>query len=153
MGNQENLDEFTSQHWAGDFVPGFVLQQIGIFLTWGWPSVQGGNPTTMDFTQVARGKKLWCHLAVTYHHITQDIAQGLWDFERKWVQEKASEHLPIRHADIFIGWVLPRLSSNITSDRYNESDKHRKIQVPEEQLGVEELDICRARCADDDSCL
>lgn len=103
-------DEFTAGHWAGDCIMGKALQDAGVDLFWSWPTIISENPLAMDFEDAFGGnaRKLWCHYAVTYHHLSTREVLQLADFEEEWNAEVSLLHpfsisplllLPNAHAD------------------------------------------------------
>ena len=79
-------DEYTSNNWAGDQILGWALLNVGVSLLWSWPNLQGRQPQEIYYTAVSYNKKLWCHYAVSYHHMTAEQIMAMWQFERQWAQ-------------------------------------------------------------------
>lgn len=83
----QELDRFTSDHWAGDCVLGKAIQDAGVPLTWAWPSVQNEKISVFDHNAYVYNRRVWCHPAVTYHHMTAEAVDSMWKFEQNWIQD------------------------------------------------------------------
>lgn len=83
----KELDAFTSDHWAGDCVLGKTIQDAGVPLTWAWPSVQNERLSVFDHNANVYDRRVWCHPAVTYHHMTAEAVESMWQFEQNWIRD------------------------------------------------------------------
>jgi hypothetical protein len=87
----ENLkfyDDFTAGHWAGDCVLGKALRDVGVPLTWSFPTLSSEEPADTDMESGFGGpeKKPWCYYAASYHHLPPSEYNIFYDFEQKWYQ-------------------------------------------------------------------
>ncbi|GAB1214131.1 hypothetical protein ATERTT37_003291 [Aspergillus terreus] len=135
-------DTYTDHHWAGDCVLGKALQDAGVGLLWSWPMMQGSNPWFFDYLSPAFGKTPWCYPPVTYHHMTPEGVQAMWDFEQ--MQSRQDREANVLYRDVFQTLIQPRLSQN-EPDWDNES--------PDVTEGVASVADCQAQCALDAECL
>ncbi|KXL42843.1 glycosyltransferase family 31 protein [Acidomyces richmondensis BFW] len=145
MEEQEEWDRFAADHWAGDCVFGTFMERKQIAnLTWSFPSLQGSDPTTLDWTQITDDKRMWCYPAVTYHHLKPSTVEALWDIEQEWIEDSGGKSLT--HGDMFKKFALSRL-------------KHERVawdNLSEDELeGHQTSDAldCRAVCESDTSCI
>ena len=84
--NKMMWESFTARHWAGDCVLGKAFHEAGAPLTWAWPLIQGDRPTTLDYTGLDFSRRIWCHPAVTYHHMSPTGVKDMWHFEQEWTK-------------------------------------------------------------------
>ncbi|KLJ11168.1 hypothetical protein EMPG_13551 [Blastomyces silverae] len=137
-------DDFTAQEWAGDYVLGKALKDVGVGLHWSWPMLQGSTPWSFDYISNRYGNVPWCYPPVTYHHMTPDDIRAFWDFERNWRSEKNGNTL-LLHRDVFQQLIKPGFSK-LEQDWDNESADIIK------DVGNDAKD-CAQRCVDDVECL
>jgi hypothetical protein len=70
------FDMMVKDDCCGDKVLGILLKQKQISLTNWDPLTSGQKPRRMGF-----GPKLWCQPAVTYHHMSPEEINEMWQFE------------------------------------------------------------------------
>jgi hypothetical protein len=115
----------------------------------------------------AEGKtsRLWCGTPVSYHHMTPDMTQDMWDFEQAWLAKhdpvkKPSQSPPdqerqtltdasqatdtLRHGDVFTDLLMPQMMAP-RADWENLSEN-------EEQGTLASVDECRAVCVAKEEC-
>lgn len=126
---------FTNGTSFGDLILGYVLEQAGVGLTGAWPLIQRETPSTMEYT-----RDVWCHPAVTFHHIDALEIKSIWDLEQRWI---ANMQGPLVHFDIFNHLIYPLLATKIV-DWDNFSDGEEKFLTPNE--GFED---CKLHCEED----
>ena len=85
--HQSELEDFTAGHWAGDCVLGKTFKDAGVPLTLTWPIIQGDHPGVFPYgrTDHSRVTPLWCYPITTYHHLSADVIEELWDSEQRWI--------------------------------------------------------------------
>ncbi|KAH8704401.1 hypothetical protein GQ44DRAFT_743687 [Phaeosphaeriaceae sp. PMI808] len=103
-----DYNQYTIEKWAGDMVLGKVLKDIQIPLLWAFPHFQGDPVSTLDHNITKIDRQPWCYPAITYHHMPKDEIRIFWEFEQKW-QRMHQQNVPLRHADVFKGHILPYL--------------------------------------------
>lgn len=77
-------NEFAPTQFAGDCVLGKIMEDAGIPLTWSWPHLQGERPVDIDYDAIHYDKRLWCHQAVSYHHLLPEDIMDFSRFEHNW---------------------------------------------------------------------
>lgn len=145
LEHKEEVENFTSNHWAGDCVLGKVIKDSGTSLTWAWPIWLGIDIGNMDYNLTDYGHRLWCSPAVSYHHLSPSIVEDLWRFEQEWIaREDTGSPAFLRHKDIYAEFILPR-----TSKPRRNWDNH----ADEARGPAASLQECRGICEEDKSCL
>ncbi|ORY55106.1 uncharacterized protein BCR38DRAFT_357312 [Pseudomassariella vexata] len=140
----KNYDEFTAAHWAGDCVLGKALADAGVPLFWSWPNLVNEQPSNMDFNASFGNmyKKLWCHNAASYHHLSPADIDHFSAFERRW--NRMNPDVLMRHADVFRQYILPRIvPEHADWDNLSEHDHGFSNS----------LDDCRRICELEDDCV
>ena len=96
---QAEVEAFTDGHWAGDCVLGKYIREAGVPFHNAWPHIQGDYPGLVPYAR-ADGRSVpdenlreWCYPALSYHHMSPDMTQDLYDFEQKWMKT----HDPVCH--------------------------------------------------------
>lgn len=98
--NLAYYDDLTSREWAGDCVLGALLADAGSPVFWAWPNFQGDSPAALDYSaETENHDQLWCHAAITYHHLSAQQIQQLWDLELQWASEFKDK--PMLFSDVF----------------------------------------------------
>ena len=88
--HQQEVEDATAKHWAGDCVLGNVFKDAGIKLTDSYPIFQGHYPGIVPYAKPSGRSKegdrmrLWCYPSVSYHHVTPKVIKDLWNFEQQW---------------------------------------------------------------------
>ena len=80
-------DSYTADQWTGDFILGKVLTDVRARLRWAWPNFQADPLFAMDYGADNYNKRMWCHAAVSYHHMEPGEIDATWRFEQKWRKE------------------------------------------------------------------
>ncbi|WPG99658.1 Hypothetical protein R9X50_00247700 [Acrodontium crateriforme] len=149
---QKKWDEFASSHWAGDCVLATALEtDLDIKLFWAFPMIQGGDPAIMDFSEIGYDKKVWCFPAMTYHHLSPENIEAMWEFEQEWTSSELGKKEPMRHGDIFKQWLLPKLKTKSEIREWSDWDNHAKDVV--EDAEVNDTAGCRAKCEGNSTCM
>lgn len=89
QAHQREYEDFTEGHWAGDCVLGKALKDSGTSLTRAWPIFQGDDVGNMNYNHQTQ----WCQPTVSYHHVSAEMIQDLYDFEKAWMSDT------VRHAE------------------------------------------------------
>ncbi|PLB48564.1 hypothetical protein P170DRAFT_448236 [Aspergillus steynii IBT 23096] len=134
--NPVELEELTARHWAGDCVLGEVIQAVHIPFIWSWPMLQGARVWEADLFTERYGRKPWCYPAVSYHHMSQEDIQNMWDFERQWFATNQDSKLPLLHKDT--DW------DNLSADNADDSNDNNAITT---------YGDCAQQCARNAGCL
>jgi hypothetical protein len=80
----KEVEEITARNWAGDSVLGKVLHDVNVPLLWSWPLLLTARVWEFDHLAEGYGRKPWCYPAVSYHHMTIEDIQSMWQFEQHW---------------------------------------------------------------------
>nr|POE49331.1 hypothetical protein CFP56_32481 [Quercus suber] len=145
--NQEELDRFAAEHWAGDCVLSSTLEhKLDVGLTWAFPILQGGDPTLQDFSEYGYDRQIWCYPTVSYHHLTPAAIQSLWEFEQQWTSDTNTRDEPIRHKNIFKQWAMPQMVNE------REDWENMSFEEVDEHI-ANDINSCRAHCERNSSCL
>ncbi|KAI3327861.1 glycosyltransferase family 31 protein [Xylariaceae sp. AK1471] len=141
--NLKFYDDFTANHWAGDCVLGKALHDVGVPLTWSFPTLSSEEPADTDFETAFGGpeKKPWCYYAASYHHLPPSEYPVFHDFEQKWYQTNTTL---LRHKDVFFNYLLPQLATK-RAEWDNHSDK--------EQTTESSFEGCRKACESQPDCM
>lgn len=138
VANNAEWEAITASQWAGDCVLGKALSDSGTKLTWAWPIFQGRDIGNMNYSEIFRGKRLWCYPSVSYHHLTPWAVEDMWRFEQSVIAQNGEVSPRImRHRDVFAEYILPQTQDS-RSDWYNHADEYRGL--------VSSLDECRSIC-------
>jgi hypothetical protein len=92
--HQQDLEGVTDRHWAGDCVLGMAFRDSGVGFTNAWPITQGDYPGIVPYAgpdgrPVANpSARIWCYPVVTYHHVSTETIEGLWNFEQDWIANR-----------------------------------------------------------------
>ncbi|KAI5207763.1 hypothetical protein E4T39_01839 [Aureobasidium subglaciale] len=143
--NRHEYEEFTANHWAGDCVFGKLLKDTGISLTWTWPNLQGTPISSVNYTADNFSKRLWCHRAVSYHHMVSKEIEAVWHFEHQLL--KRNESASLRHKDVFEHFVLPHLRP-FRDNWDNWSEEHIDLRA-----GADLFEACKVECSRREECL
>jgi hypothetical protein len=88
QANREALDKMIAAEWAGDIALAFVFKQAGVPLTASWPIYKPHYVGILDFGLQYEDKRFWCYPVGSFHHMTPDAVQGMWDYEQQWIREE-----------------------------------------------------------------
>lgn len=97
--HQQELEQMTSQEWAGDCVLAQALKQVHVDLTWAWPMMMTSRPHEIDHFSEAYGRQPWCYPAVSYHHMSPRDIEEMWQFDRGWF--KSGKNALLLHGDVY----------------------------------------------------
>lgn len=92
--HKQALEEFTDHHWAGDCVLGTAFRDAGVKFTNAWPITQGDYPGLVPYAgpdgrPVANpSARVWCYPVATYHHVSPETVEDLWNFEQDWIANR-----------------------------------------------------------------
>ncbi|KAF4539656.1 Glycosyltransferase family 31 [Lasiodiplodia theobromae] len=87
--NVPQYNELTRNEWAGDLVLARAMKNQGIYPTRSFPILQRETPFTLDYTE-----RHWCFPVVSYHHMTPDWIQAMWDYEQQWLAKQQAVSVP-----------------------------------------------------------
>lgn len=98
QGNHERLDRFVEAEWAGDILLGQVFIDSGVPMTYSWPIFQPSNFGMVDFGMTQDRRRYWCYPIASFHHMTPDNIEDMWNMEQQWIEEEndVSPSSPIR---------------------------------------------------------
>ncbi|KAI9653208.1 MAG: hypothetical protein M1831_006166 [Alyxoria varia] len=142
-------DSFTAGHWAGDCVLGKTLADVGAGLLWAWPNFQGDQPFAIDYGADVFDKHLWCHAAISYHHMEPEEIDATWRFEQSWL--KQSGNASMLHASVFEHYILPEVERIAKSadaaqwDNWSDGDTHNVNESGSARI-KDQLLQCRSIC-------
>jgi hypothetical protein len=97
--NKADIETLTDQQWAGDAVLGKVFNDAGVKTTDAWPHFQGDYPGLVAYAGAdgrygpAQGLREWCVPTISYHHMSSEMIESLWEFEQRWVSDHANVSL------------------------------------------------------------
>lgn len=89
--HQREFDYVTDLNWAGDEVLGKAFINSDIQLTYGWPIFQLDYPGVVPYARpddrsvYDSRMRLWCYPTVSYHHVSPETVEDLWNFEQDWI--------------------------------------------------------------------
>lgn len=83
--HQKEWEDFTNGHWAGDCVLGKAFKDAGAPLTYAWPIWQADDIGNMNYERADNGFRLWCKPTISYHHLSPEVVEEMWDFEQDWM--------------------------------------------------------------------
>jgi hypothetical protein len=168
--NRAQIETLTDQQWAGDYVLGKSFNDAGVSTTDAWPHFQGDYPGLVAYAGpdgrygTVGLPREWCAPTISYHHMSSDMIEGLWNFEQQWIsayenvslalerlRRRAEKRLmtgpqssdTLRHGDVFKEYVMPQMMDG-KADWDNLSD--------EDAAEVDNVDECRARCDANPDC-
>ena len=100
---QEELEEMTSNEWAGDCALARALAETHIPLTWSWPMMMTSRPWEIDHFSEGYGRQPWCYPVVTYHHMSPSDIEEMWRFDRGWF--RSGKNALLLHADVYREYI------------------------------------------------
>lgn len=92
--HQGELEAYTDAHWAGDCVLGKAFADAGVKLQSAWPVMQGDYPGIVPYIKddgrpmPPIDERIWCNLAVSWHHMEADMVEDLWQFEQELLERR-----------------------------------------------------------------
>ncbi|KAF2774522.1 hypothetical protein EJ03DRAFT_8266 [Teratosphaeria nubilosa] len=146
--NKEHWEDKTQRDEIIDGVLAQAFNKTGIFVSNGWPVLQGERVGVIDYQPGSNApKQLWCSPTVSYHHINPGAIETMWKFEQDWFARSGGWNNSdiLHHYDIFRNYSLPRIESGMRTDW----DNHCKNS----QGFVLGFDECRVLCESDPQCL
>ncbi|KAF4306125.1 hypothetical protein GTA08_BOTSDO05522 [Botryosphaeria dothidea] len=154
----------TGGSWAGDYVLGVALREVGVGLTGAWPLLQGETPWSLDYSGAN-----WCRPVVSWHHMDEYWVRRMWEFERVWsaggfegLEERDGDGdeggeeermvKPIRHGDVFEHFVAPHILR--VRERKNwDNLSPDLVVVGEDGVVIRDQKGCMRACKDMGDCL
>jgi hypothetical protein len=94
-------EERTAKSCCGDQVLAEGLLDGGIGLTGAFPMIQGLTPTTLDWSSAH-----WCSPVVSWHHMSANEVDAVWQMEQAWIEEKVGRFL----ISISVSWATLTLN-------------------------------------------
>jgi hypothetical protein len=100
--NKAEIETLTDQQWAGDAVLGKVFNEAGVKTTDAWPHFQGDYPGLVAYAGAdgrygpAQALREWCVPTISYHHMSSEMIESLWEFEQQWISAHANVSLVLR---------------------------------------------------------
>jgi hypothetical protein len=94
--NKAEIEALTEREWAGDFVLGKAFNDAGVKTTDAWPHFQGDYPGLVAYAGAdgrygpAQALREWCVPTISYHHMSSDMIESLWQFEQQWISAHAN---------------------------------------------------------------
>lgn len=85
--HETELNTYTDNHWAGDCVLGKALADAGVRFDWAWPIMQTSRVLEVNPFANGYGRRAWCHPIVSFHHMTTDDIQMIWQFEQQFFEQ------------------------------------------------------------------
>lgn len=101
VAHKSDIEQFTDRHWAGDCVLGKAFTDSGVPFTNTWPAFQGDYPGLVPYAQADdspvpdESSRVWCHPAISYHHMSPAMTHGLWHFEQSWMARQNSVRMQL----------------------------------------------------------
>lgn len=81
--NVDRVQQITTSRPNGAAALGRVLREVGVPLTWSWPSLQSSSPSQLDWGEERHEfGRLWCHRAISYHGLSTDEIEYLYAAEQ-----------------------------------------------------------------------
>ena len=99
---KEEWERYTDQIWAGDIILGNAMSDAGAPLVHAWPIWQGDDIGNMNWNEMNRGRRLWYHPTISYHHLTPGTVTDMWRFEQEWI----ATHLDVSTLSCDHSWKL-----------------------------------------------
>lgn len=94
--NKAQIEALTDQQWAGDYVLGKSFNDAGVSTTDAWPHFQGDYPGLVAYAgpdgryAPAASLREWCVPTISYHHMSSDMIESMWNFEQQWISAHAN---------------------------------------------------------------
>ncbi|KAI4947052.1 hypothetical protein J4E86_008675 [Alternaria arbusti] len=150
--HMKDLNQYTIEQWAGDMVLGKALKDAQVSLLWAFPHFQGDPVSTLDHNITKINRQPWCYPAITYHHMPENEIRSLWEFEQEWYR-RGPRSAPLRHADVFKGYIYPSLSKERSEwDSYS-VDKAFSNDVLKGEEVHSSFEACKSACERNTRCL
>ncbi|KAI0112522.1 hypothetical protein GGR51DRAFT_568643 [Nemania sp. FL0031] len=109
--NIELYNTLTINEWAGDYILGKAMSDVGIELFHAWPTLEGDMPATLDFKSTSpAGIHFWCYYATTYHHLTP---QDIYDYVELEQSRRFKNRNLLSNGDIFRLVVFPLMKPEV----------------------------------------
>lgn len=87
QAHHRRLDLWMEDEWAGDISLGTVLNDAQVPLTYAWPIFQPAFFGVTYFGVEFEDRRYWCYPAATYHHMTPETIEDVWNMEQQWIRE------------------------------------------------------------------
>ncbi|KAL0257189.1 hypothetical protein SLS55_007999 [Diplodia seriata] len=152
--NADRVQRITASRPNGAAVLGRVLQEVGVPLTWSWPSLQSSSPSQLDWGEERyEFGRLWCHHAISYHGLSTDEIEYLYAAE----QSARAAGTPLtHHRHVFQDFVMHQLSSLKPNwDNFADRKTFRKLTKKGLKSGrrLKNWGDCRLECDQYGSCI
>ena len=89
--HKTEIETLTDREWAGDAVLGKAFNEAGVKTTDAWPHFQGDYPGLVAYAGAdgrygpAQALREWCVPTISYHHMSSEMIESLWEFEQQWI--------------------------------------------------------------------
>ena len=89
--HKTEIETLTDREWAGDAVLGKAFNEAGVKTTDAWPHFQGDCPGLVAYAGAdgrygpAQALREWCVPTISYHHMSSEMIESLWEFEQQWI--------------------------------------------------------------------
>jgi hypothetical protein len=137
-------EEAIGNSCCGDKILAEALRDTGIRLHRSFPMIQGETLFSLDWSE-----RHWCRPAVTWHRMSPQSLDMLWQFETSWARKHANseEKPPMLYKDYFRMFLVPliRQSQNRT-DWDNLANSLTYTDQGRSQYAHYSFDACRAAC-------
>jgi hypothetical protein len=97
--HKTEIEALTDHEWAGDYVLAKALNEAGVETTDAWPHFQGDYPGLVAYAGAdgrygpAQGLREWCVPTISYHHMSSEMIESLWEFEQRWISGRENVSL------------------------------------------------------------
>ncbi|KIW09025.1 uncharacterized protein PV09_00919 [Verruconis gallopava] len=147
----DGWEEATGNRCCGDQILAEALKDSGVRLHRSFPMIQGETPFSLDWSE-----RHWCRPAITWHRMTPQTLDMLWQFETSWARKHADnpDKPPMRFKDYFQMFLIPliRQGQNRT-DWDNLANSLIYTDQSRSQYAHYSFDACRAACDLRQSCV
>lgn len=143
---QDELEQMTANEWAGDCVLARALEATHIYLTWAWPMMMTMPPWEVDHFSETYAKQPWCFPVISYHHMSPEDMETVWQFERSWF--RSGKNALLLHADIY-----RELVHNGTLSYREDWDNLSGAEIIFEEPTIPSLEACADACTQNRDCL
>lgn len=75
-------EDDISKNCCGDVALAMALADAGVNLTQAYPMMQCDPPSVLEWSE-----RIWCTPAVSWHHVTPQDVDALWQFEKHWLEK------------------------------------------------------------------
>ncbi|KAJ8118534.1 hypothetical protein OPT61_g499 [Boeremia exigua] len=160
MQNFKNWDPRIPDYPSAiHFIESFLKTELSLEMKSFWPGVSGFNPATISYSP-----GLWCDPVLMMHHVSADVGNRLFKFEKERAQEHNVDNA-LRYADLWYRFIgsedlnqtrhdWDNLSSDSTNNRWNILfEKDGEPDGSRARRGEESWEACKASCDGNRHCL